>query len=111
MKLIHFNGSDETMELIYRTINSVNQLSVHGAVADLCGSSVRDSKGTGKSRATANLESMVFRKILLLIQLLRLMSKDKETCYVNMIKDLQNFLNKKWSNSAPMLILEGILRN
>ena len=33
---IHFNGSDDTIELILRTIISVNQLSVYGAVADLC---------------------------------------------------------------------------
>ena len=37
MKSIHFNGSDETIELILRTVISVNQLSVYGAVADLCG--------------------------------------------------------------------------
>ena len=35
VKSIHFNGSDETMELILRTVLSVNQLSVYGAVADL----------------------------------------------------------------------------
>ena len=34
---IHFNGSDDAIELIFRTIISVNQLSVYGAVADLCG--------------------------------------------------------------------------
>ena len=33
---IHFNGSDDTIELIIRTVISVNQLSVYGAVADLC---------------------------------------------------------------------------
>ena len=30
---IHFNGSDETVEVILRTVISVNQLSVYGAVA------------------------------------------------------------------------------
>ena len=34
MKSIHFNGSEETIELILRTVISVNQLSVYGAVAD-----------------------------------------------------------------------------
>ena len=33
---IHFNGSDDTIELILRTIISVNQLIVYGAVAGLC---------------------------------------------------------------------------
>ena len=32
---IHFNISDDTIELILRTTISVNQLSVYGAVADL----------------------------------------------------------------------------
>ena len=32
---IHFNGSDEAIELILRTVISVNQLCVYGAVADL----------------------------------------------------------------------------
>ena len=35
-KSIHFNGSNETVDLILRTVISVNQLSVHGAVEDLC---------------------------------------------------------------------------
>ena len=35
VKTIHFNGTDETIELILRTIISVNQLSVYGAAADL----------------------------------------------------------------------------
>ena len=37
LKFIHLNGSDETIELILRTIISVNHVSVYGAVADLCG--------------------------------------------------------------------------
>ena len=35
-KTIHYNGSEETVELILRTVISVNQLSIYGAVADLC---------------------------------------------------------------------------
>ena len=33
---LHFNGSDETVEVVFRTIISVNQLSTYGAVADMC---------------------------------------------------------------------------
>ena len=36
MKTIHYNGSEETVELILRTVISVNQLSVYGADTDLC---------------------------------------------------------------------------
>ena len=35
-KSMHFNGSDENIELPLRTVISANQLSVYGAVADLC---------------------------------------------------------------------------
>ena len=34
-KSIHFDGSGETIELILRTIISLNQLSIYGAIADL----------------------------------------------------------------------------
>ena len=33
---IHHNRSEETVELIHRTITSLNQLSIYGALADLC---------------------------------------------------------------------------
>ena len=53
------NGSDDTIELILRTIISVNQLSVYGAVADLCGEFAKDSRCTINPAANENLESMV----------------------------------------------------
>ena len=34
---VHVNGSDETIEVSLRTVTSVNQLSIYGAVADMCG--------------------------------------------------------------------------
>ena len=58
MNTIHFNGSDETVELILGTVISVKQLSVHGAAADACGELARDSKGTGRPGATEDLESL-----------------------------------------------------
>ena len=33
---IHFNGGTSIAELLFRTINSANQFSTHGAVADWC---------------------------------------------------------------------------
>ena len=35
-KSIHFNGSEENIELILRTVISVNQVSIYGAAADPC---------------------------------------------------------------------------
>ena len=56
VKTIHFNSLDDTVELILRTVISVNQLRVYGA---LCQESARDSRGAGKPAANDNLESMV----------------------------------------------------
>ena len=33
---IHFCADEETIETVFRTIISVNHLSIHGAVSDLC---------------------------------------------------------------------------
>ena len=43
-KSIDFNGSEETVELILRTVLSVNQLSIYGAVVDLCNELDPDSR-------------------------------------------------------------------
>ena len=48
-KSIHFHGSEETIELILRTIVSVNQLSIHGAVADVCKELSKDSEVAGET--------------------------------------------------------------
>ena len=44
IKSIHFNGSEETVELILRTVIAVSQLSISRAVADLCKTSDPDSR-------------------------------------------------------------------
>ena len=49
----------ETIELILRTIISVNQFSIYGAVADLCKELARDSFCAGKPAVNENLGSMV----------------------------------------------------
>ena len=50
-KSIHFNGCEETIELILRTVISVNQLSIYGVVADLCKYLSKDSEVAGKLAA------------------------------------------------------------
>ena len=57
-KSVHFNGSEETIELILRTVISVTQLSIYGAVADLCKELSKDSEVAGKPAANEDLESM-----------------------------------------------------
>ena len=96
VKSIDFIGSDDIIELILRTIISVTQLSVHGAVADLCKELARNSRGTGKPAANENLESMVFPTEFSIANLfLRLMTKYKETCCVHTSRNSQNFLNNR----------------
>ena len=59
---IHFNGSDETVEVMLRTVISVNWLSVYGAVAQMCEELAwemsKSSKSTGKPVAPNNQETM-----------------------------------------------------
>ena len=54
---LHFNGNDETVDVILRTVISVHQLSVHGAVADICRELAWEiskcSKGRGKPGASS----------------------------------------------------------
>ena len=50
-KSIHFNGSEANIELTLRTVISVNQLSIYGAVADLCKELSKDSEVAGKLAA------------------------------------------------------------
>ena len=57
-KSIHFNDAEETIELILRTIISVNQLSIYRALADLCKELSKDSEVAGKLAANEDLESM-----------------------------------------------------
>ena len=40
-KSTHINGSEANIEFLLRTVISANQLSVHGAVADLCKATIR----------------------------------------------------------------------
>ena len=55
---IHFNGSDENIELLLRTEISANQLSVCGATADLCNELPKDLRAPGKLAAPDHLETM-----------------------------------------------------
>ena len=58
-KSIHFNGGEENIELILRTIISANQLSICGAVCRLAQRKIsKDSEVAGKLAANEDLESM-----------------------------------------------------
>ena len=55
---IHFNDSDENIELLLRTVISANQLSVYGSIADLCAEVPKDPWAPGKPAAPDHLEKM-----------------------------------------------------
>ena len=57
-KSIHFNGSHQNIELLLRTVISANQLSVYGAIADLCNELPKDLRAPGKPAAPDQLEKV-----------------------------------------------------
>ena len=57
-KSIHFNGSDENIELLLRRVMSANQFSVYGAAADPCNELPEGFRASVKSEAPDHLETM-----------------------------------------------------
>ena len=57
-KTIHFNGSEQNIELILRTVIYANQLSFHGAVADICTEVSKNTMASWKTEAHYPLETM-----------------------------------------------------
>ena len=57
-KSTHFNGSEKTVDFFFRFIISLIQLSIHGAVTDLCKETSKDSEVAEKPPANEDLESM-----------------------------------------------------
>ena len=54
-KSIHFNGGNENIELLLRTVISANQLSIYGAIADLCDEVPKGIRAPGKPAAPDRL--------------------------------------------------------
>ena len=59
VKSIHFKGSDDTIKLILRTVVSVNQLRIYGAVANFCKEIAKNSPSATKHAEILFWESMV----------------------------------------------------
>ena len=59
---IHNCADFETIETVFRTIISVNQLSLYGAVAEMCEEYESCHDGTGVTRCEGTIESIVRAK-------------------------------------------------
>ena len=96
----------DTIEFILRTIISVNQLSVYGAVADLCRELARKLTRYGEAPRMKIWNQWLYRLDFLLLTLfLRLMPKYKETCCVNTTRNSNNFLKtRSYPNCALALV-------
>ena len=57
-KSIHHNGSDQNIEFFLRTVISLNQFSIFGAVADMCNELSEDLKVVEKHKAPDYLDNM-----------------------------------------------------
>ena len=61
---IHFNGSNENIELLLRTVISATQLSIYGAIADLCDEVPKGIRALGKLAAPEHLEKVEIPTVL-----------------------------------------------
>ena len=92
-KSVHCNGREETIQLILRTIISVNQLSIYGAaVADLCKELSDDSEFAVKLAA---IEWKYLQNFPLLI--LTSMRSCRETCF-----EIMNINSNKLSEDQKL---------
>ena len=100
VKSTHFDGSQGTVELVLRTVISVNQLSVYGAVADLCEELAR----RWNPPRLGIWNQWLHRKNFLL---LTLFSQTDNEVQRNLLRgkpsrNSQNFMEKRnWPDSAP----------
>ena len=101
---IHFKGSEENIELILRTVISVNQLSINGAVPDLCKELSKGSRASGKPDAYEYLGKWKFPLNLQLLTLIPTQSR-RETCCKNMSVNSNNYLmTRSYPNCALTLV-------
>ena len=101
-KSIHFNGSEETVELILRTVIAVNQLSIYGAVADLCNELDPDY---AESEIFESLVIPTERVPTVTPHLTAQHHRHSETCRKIISRNSQNFLKiRHCRNFAKMLL-------
>ena len=114
-KSIHINGGEENIELILRTVISANQLSVYGALADLCNELSKDSWASVKPDSLDHLEKMEIPTDLSIAenptnaQQRRNLVQEHERKFEHLSKDQK--LSKLCSDVGLKLVERGILLN
>ena len=98
---MRFNGSEGTIELLLRTIISVNQPSMYGAVADLCKELSRDSEVAGKLAANEDSESMENLQNFLLLILTPTRSRRETCCKIMSVISNNSLMIRNCPNCAP----------
>ena len=107
-KTNHFNGDEQNVELILRTVMSANQLSIYGAVADICTDVSKDTMASGKPEAHGAQDPFGRRwKFLPNLQLPTLgpLNSDGETCCKNTSNNSNDSLTlRSYPNYALTLV-------
>ena len=63
-KSIHFNGSNENIELLLRTVISAKQFSIYGAITDLCDEIAKRIRLRGNLQHISILEKVEIPAVL-----------------------------------------------
>ena len=88
---IHFNGSEQNVELFLRTIISANQFRIFGAVVDMCREVSKDTMTSGNLKHMIIWRRWKFQLKLLLLTLVQ-MNSGRETCCKTMSVNSNNYL-------------------
>ena len=102
---------NKNIELILRTVMSANQLSIYGAVADICTEVSKDTMASGKPEVHAAQDPLETMEILTEPPTAdsRTMNSDGEICCKNTSNNSNNYQTlRSYPNSAPMLVWELI---
>ena len=117
-KSIHFNGSTQNIELLLKTVTSVNQLSIYGAVAEMIEELPVGQRAVVRElwRNPKHQVNWIMLRLLrnLLLHKCKPMKSDRETCCKNTSNDLnivrrpeviQTMLRSRFDDSRNWTIL------
>ena len=104
-KSINFNGCEENIELLLRTIISANQLSVCGATADLCKELSEDSESSVKMK-----HLIIWRRWKFLLEPIPNHSNRETWCKTMSADSNKCLMTRSYPNCALTLVLRIVER-